>query len=156
MVEVQCPHCVDDVELENDAFGLFECPYCDEEFEYYHESSNDLSTIQTLPETNSNVTFNIGIGFLFVSIIIVILGFMSISSVPDDLENTSRECDEMLWFDNWYEDRGCSTEGDYGAGSLCGGIFMIIIGFAFGIAAIISLVIGSVNGSKKVTLVQEK
>jgi len=60
MVEVQCPHCVDDVELENDAFGLFECPYCDEEFEYYHESSNDLSTIQTRPETNSNVTFNIG------------------------------------------------------------------------------------------------
>ena len=32
MVEIQCPHCDEDIELEDDVFGLFDCPHCDEEF----------------------------------------------------------------------------------------------------------------------------
>ncbi len=32
MVEIPCPHCNKGIELEDDAFGLFECPHCDEEF----------------------------------------------------------------------------------------------------------------------------
>ena len=32
MVEVGCPHCDENVELEDDVFGLFDCPHCDEEF----------------------------------------------------------------------------------------------------------------------------
>ena len=34
MVVIQCPHCREDVELEDGVFGLFACPYCDEEFDY--------------------------------------------------------------------------------------------------------------------------
>jgi len=34
MVELQCPHCEEDIELDDDAYGLFDCPYCDEEFEW--------------------------------------------------------------------------------------------------------------------------
>jgi len=26
MVEIQCPHCEEDVELEDGVFGLFDCP----------------------------------------------------------------------------------------------------------------------------------
>jgi len=32
MVEVGCPHCDENVELEDDVFGLFDCPHCDKEF----------------------------------------------------------------------------------------------------------------------------
>ena len=46
MQEVQCPNCEKDAELENDSLGLFDCPYCDEEFEY--ESSNDNAVISPM------------------------------------------------------------------------------------------------------------
>ena len=34
MVVIQCPNCGKDVELEDGASGLFDCPYCSEVFEY--------------------------------------------------------------------------------------------------------------------------
>ena len=34
MAEIQCPHCEEDIELENDIFGLFDCPHCGEEFSW--------------------------------------------------------------------------------------------------------------------------
>ena len=34
MVVIQCPHCGDDIELEDGTSGLFDCPYCDGEFEW--------------------------------------------------------------------------------------------------------------------------
>ena len=39
MVEIQCPHCVEIIELNSDLFGLFECPFCEEEFEWSPERS---------------------------------------------------------------------------------------------------------------------
>ena len=29
---IQCPHCGEDIELEDGASGLFDCPYCDKDF----------------------------------------------------------------------------------------------------------------------------
>ncbi len=34
MVEIQCPHCEEDIELEDGVSGLFDCPYCDNEFSF--------------------------------------------------------------------------------------------------------------------------
>ena len=34
MVEILCPHCEEEIELDNDASGEFACPYCDGEFEW--------------------------------------------------------------------------------------------------------------------------
>jgi uncharacterized Zn-finger protein len=34
MVEIQCPHCDEDIELEDGSYGLFDCPYCGGEFEW--------------------------------------------------------------------------------------------------------------------------
>ena len=34
MVEIQCPHCEEVVELEDNSFGLFDCPHCGEEFSW--------------------------------------------------------------------------------------------------------------------------
>ena len=155
MVVVQCPHCTEDIELEDGSFGLFECPYCDGEFEYESEPIIDEPIINDLmPGNNHNLPFKLGVGFFFFSALIVIFGIISITNAPDDYDNTKRTCDEILWFDNWAEDRGCSTEGDYGAGSLCGGIFMVLIGSCFGFASIVSITIGS-SSSRKVVLVQE-
>jgi hypothetical protein len=33
MVEIECPHCVEVIELNDDDFGSFECPFCEEQFE---------------------------------------------------------------------------------------------------------------------------
>jgi hypothetical protein len=51
MVEIQCPHCEEDVELEDGASGLFDCPHCDEEFSYGDDEENGkVETVQT-PDT---------------------------------------------------------------------------------------------------------
>lgn len=34
MVEILCPHCEEEIELDDDASGDFECPYCEGEFEW--------------------------------------------------------------------------------------------------------------------------
>lgn len=34
MVDIQCPHCEDEIELDDDAFGEFQCPHCEGEFEW--------------------------------------------------------------------------------------------------------------------------
>ena len=34
MVVIECPHCSEDIEMEDDAYGLFDCPYCDNEYEW--------------------------------------------------------------------------------------------------------------------------
>lgn len=156
IVVVQCPHCVEDIELENNSFGLFECPYCSGEFEYEpeYEPVNEPIIEDLIPESNYNLSFKFGMGFLFFSALLLTFGVISISNTPDDFDNTKRTCNEPLWFDNWAGDRGCSTEGDYGAGSACGGIFMVLAGFCFLLASILSITIGSSN-SKKVVLVQK-
>ena len=40
MVEIQCPHCEEDIELEDGVFGLFDCPHCNNEFEFEDDSTN--------------------------------------------------------------------------------------------------------------------
>ena len=34
MVLIKCPHCEEEIELDDDAFGVFQCPYCEGEFEW--------------------------------------------------------------------------------------------------------------------------
>ena len=34
MVEILCPHCDEEIELDDDASGEFACPYCEGEFEW--------------------------------------------------------------------------------------------------------------------------
>ena len=37
MVEIQCPHCDKSIELEDGLSGMFDCPYCDNEFIWRNE-----------------------------------------------------------------------------------------------------------------------
>lgn len=45
MVELLCPHCEEEIELPNDARGLFECPYCEGEFEWNLDGEEDTSAV---------------------------------------------------------------------------------------------------------------
>lgn len=45
MAVTQCPHCGEDVELEDDASGLFDCPHCGNNFDWNGDiHSNDLKS----------------------------------------------------------------------------------------------------------------
>jgi len=44
MVEILCPHCEGEIELDYDASGEFECPLCDGEFEWNVEENEKLRT----------------------------------------------------------------------------------------------------------------
>jgi hypothetical protein len=46
MVEILCPHCEGEIELDDDASGEFECPLCDGEFEW------------NIPEENTEIMKN--------------------------------------------------------------------------------------------------
>jgi len=41
MVEIQCPHCDEDIELEDGSYGLFDCPHCGDEFEWNGDFETD-------------------------------------------------------------------------------------------------------------------
>ncbi|MAS57333.1 MAG: hypothetical protein CMA37_01850 [Euryarchaeota archaeon] len=82
MVEITCPHCSEDLELPDDAFGDFECPICEEEFVW---GQQPVEVIYNLPKEKgiTKLTLNIvalwngfillvAIGF----IVVLILGFL--------------------------------------------------------------------------------
>ena len=73
MVEIQCPHCDEDVELENNSFGVFDCPHCDEPFEYESSSSEERDTNASGVPIVSQNQFS-----LAVSISGVVLGVLAI------------------------------------------------------------------------------
>ena len=140
MVVIQCPHCREDVELEDGVFGLFACPYCNEEFGYGPGTKSGLNT-----------TMKVGFGLLFGSIIAILLGFIllngAINGFTDSAEST--ECDKGPWIDSLIDPPECSSDGDWGLGSLCCGIFFILIGVGIGISAFVSLLTGQLVVIKK-------
>ena len=48
MVEILCPHCEGEIELDDDASGEFECPLCGGEFEW-NMDSDDSYEASTYP-----------------------------------------------------------------------------------------------------------
>ena len=70
MVEIQCPHCDEDIELEDDVFGLFDCPHCDEEFTWEDDSDDrDVSNEYTTKPLNIGV-IKVGLGILLLAAIV--------------------------------------------------------------------------------------
>ena len=152
MVVVQCPHCCDDVELQDRALGLFECPHCDEEFEY-----------QRSPVANAVVTPSVGgidvasrgpIGLFFGSMVMILFGCSFLYGAKNDFSQSadSTECDKGPWIDSLIDPPNCSSDGDWGLGSLCAGGCLIFLGVGTGLGAAITFVSNSVSGKKRVSL----
>ena len=84
MVEIQCPHCDEDVELENGVFGLFDCPHCDEEFAW--EDDGDVSNEHTTnPPVISGIKIGIGIVGIILLLSMIILLFVVWSAMSSPL-----------------------------------------------------------------------
>lgn len=69
MVEILCPHCEGEIELDDDASGEFECPLCDGEFEWNIPVEN-TETMTNTPNNPVVLTSNImhGLGALLLII----------------------------------------------------------------------------------------
>ena len=73
MVEIECPHCDEDIELDDDELGLFECSYCEEEFEWIPETAIDSDMFRQFEFwIGSLIPF--GITFFGISMSLIILG----------------------------------------------------------------------------------
>lgn len=84
MVEIQCPHCEEDIELEDGVFGLFDCPHCDEEFSW--EDDEDISNGHTTnPPVISGVKIGIGIVGIVLILSMIILLFVVWSAISSPL-----------------------------------------------------------------------
>ena len=46
MVEILCPHCEKEIELGDDASGVFACPYCEGEFEWNIPSNDETKVVE--------------------------------------------------------------------------------------------------------------
>ncbi|MEC7484404.1 MAG: hypothetical protein VX998_06415, partial [Candidatus Thermoplasmatota archaeon] len=73
MVEILCPHCEKEIELDDDASGVFACPHCEGEFEW-NTSSNHESTGSQMygPPVSGGAALRWSMG-----LIITIFGFVT-------------------------------------------------------------------------------
>ena len=63
MAEILCPHCDEEIELDDDAIGEFSCPHCDEDFTWGGLSSDGTSTV---PYNSKSFWIGFGIPNLFI------------------------------------------------------------------------------------------
>ncbi len=73
MVEIQCPHCDEDIELEDGVSGLFDCPHCDEEFSWSSGTKWSLNNIVKWMNIIAAVIFVIGL-VLFLIVLYLLMG----------------------------------------------------------------------------------
>ena len=127
MVEILCPHCEGEIELDDDASGEFECPLCDGEFEWNISEENT----ETMPNTSNNpvvLTSNIihGLGALLLIIGLfsnwVVLITDSSYIGPFGIEIKFFDLNMSLsWFGMFGEDFGDPIL------AICGILFMLMV-----------------------------
>lgn len=118
MVEILCPHCEGEIELDDDASGEFECPLCEGEFEW-----NVPAVSKKAKSTTSSLNFGqmvnhpiqyFGFGFNILMLVILIMSLSATyyTAGSGDIEVNFRLSDyESSW--------GSSTvDFDYSEGSL--------------------------------------
>ena len=73
MAVIQCPHCGGDIELEDGVSGLFDCPYCDNEFPF---GTNELVATTLFRRSQLFMSRGMNIGLAIMAIgVISIIGF---------------------------------------------------------------------------------
>ena len=134
MVEIRCPHCEEDVELEEDAFGLFDCPHCNKEYEYESSPVNH--------KLNKNQKKGLLISSL-VSIIVITCGVFLTNSGIEQGERANEEQEEkgLLYCSTLYGSDGEVIGTDNSDTEYCNQENTMFDNFCFGV---IVLLIGSV------------
>ena len=127
MVVIECPHCEEHIELDDDASGMFECPFCEGEFEW--GESDTLVRTSTGDPNNSITTFSHiahGVGGvllvfgLFSNWVVLLSGQISIGFTPFGAKGSYGGLSETT---SWFE--GLSSADVFL--SLVGLIFMILV-----------------------------
>lgn len=74
MVVIECPHCDEEVEMDDDSFGIFECPHCEMEYEWGEEADDAI-------DRNYSQLFNVenivAAAYSLLLLIIIIVGLGS-------------------------------------------------------------------------------
>ena len=90
MVEIQCPHCEEDIELEDGASGLFVCPYCDNEFSF---GDNELVAPTLFRPSQPFMSMGMKIGLAIIALgVITFIGFLIFEDWGDDVAATFIPC----------------------------------------------------------------
>ena len=82
MVEILCPHCEEEIELDDDAVGEFSCPYCDGEFEWgepeEEEADLDFGDFNKVHSDTTGLIYKPAmLAFTLVMVIITAIGLSS-------------------------------------------------------------------------------
>ena len=105
-----------------------------------------------------NVTMRTGLFLLLGSVVAIILGFVflngAINGFTESAEST--DCNKLPWFDSLINPPECSSDGDWGIGSLCCGIIFILIGFGVAISAVVTLITGMASDNRQVIIIQQQ
>ena len=118
MVEILCPHCVEEIQLDDDASGVFACPHCDGEFEW-----NIRPEVEQLDEED-NLLLTVVSGFFSGSLLLTGLALLVASLVGFSFSS-------ILW--------GAAGEGS--TDNLGGIGVVVVMGFA-GAGFLLSLAVG--------------
>ena len=94
MVEILCPHCDEEIELDDDASGEFACPYCEGEFEWNTEPevgmSNDHQSDYNSTQTTISPLQWVGHGLSFFILIFLIICLTSGSYYSISISETNQ------------------------------------------------------------------
>ena len=140
MVEILCPHCEGEIELDDDAKGEFACPLCDGEFEWGMDDGDDdfnfmvgepSNSRDVLREFSDNPAIRITAGSIFAAMMGIYAAFVALPIIFGGL------------FVN-------SLEGAAGTGTGFGAIF-ILIGIAFLIFFVTGITFGVLMAKGKLS-----
>jgi len=127
MVEILCPHCEGEIELDDDASGEFECPLCNGEFEWNipEENTEIMTTTSNNPVVlTSNIVHGLGallviIG-LFSNWVVLITDSSYIGPFGIELKFFDLNM-SLSWFGMFGEDFGDPIL------AICGILFMLMV-----------------------------
>ena len=78
MVVIECPHCEEHIELDDDASGLFECPFCEGEFEWGMDDVEKKSSSFNLFSSSYSTLIAAHAGLSFTAIIFALISLNSL------------------------------------------------------------------------------
>ena len=85
MVDIKCPHCGENIGLEDGISGMFDCPYCHNEFFWGDEKkTKPISNQQIGHHEPMPLGFKILFGMIAGLILIVIFGYLFLLMVFDN------------------------------------------------------------------------
>ena len=118
MVEILCPHCEEQIALDDDSSGEFICPYCEGEFEW-----NVQSEFEQLEEPRS-LLLTLVSGFFSGSLLLTGLALLVASVAGFSLSS-------VLW-----------PEAGEGSGDTLGGFGIVVVMGIAGAGYLLSLAVG--------------